>query len=348
MKHRLGLAIGKFYPPHRGHKFLIDTAIAQSERMVVIVCAKPGDSISGELRAAWLQEIHPSAEVRVIDDRYDENDSRVWAENTVRWLGCAPDAVFTSEDYGDRYAALMGAVHVEVDRARVQVPISGTAIRDDPFTNWEYLEPPVRGWFAKRICVLGAESTGTTTLAGDLAERLSTNWVQEYGREYSAAKVNRGELDWRTEEFVHIAQEQGSREDAAARLANRVLICDTNAFATTLWHKRYMGCESPAAAEVARRGKCDLYLLTGDEIPFVQDGLRDGEHIRHEMHRWFERALAEQTVPWKLLRGSREERLGAALSAVNDLFKNVRWKPKSDASFSKIDGGQRVPFRKSA
>ena len=43
-----------------------------------------------------------------------------------------------------------------------------------------------------------------------------------------------------------------------------------------------------AVEEISRHGKCDLYLLTGEEIPFVQDGLRDGEHIRQEMHRWFE------------------------------------------------------------
>src|SRR5262245_7460546 len=77
-KFGLGLVIGKFYPPHRGHKYLIETAGAQSERTVVIVCAKPNDSIPGELRGAWLQEIHPWAEVRVIDDHYDENDSRIW------------------------------------------------------------------------------------------------------------------------------------------------------------------------------------------------------------------------------------------------------------------------------
>ena len=184
MKHGLGLAIGKFYPPHRGHKLLIDTATQESERTIVIVCAKPTDTIPGDVRGRWLQEIHPKAEIMVIDNRYDENDSKVWADNTVRWLGRAPDAVFTSEDYGDRYAALMGSKHVSVDRSRSRVRISGTSVRRDPFANWEYLEPAVRGWFAKRICIVGAESTGTTTLAKTLAEQLGTVWVGEYGREY--------------------------------------------------------------------------------------------------------------------------------------------------------------------
>lgn len=320
MKYGLGLVIGKFYPPHRGHKFLIDTATANSERTVVIVCGKAADTISGELRGRWLREIHPLVEVLVIDDRYDEDDSVVWAENTIRWLGGAPDVVFTSEDYGDRYAALMGARHVSVDEARVRVPISGTMVRGDALANWEFLEPCVRGWFAKRVCVLGAESTGTTTLAGDLAAALRTEWVTEYGREYSARKLADGDCVWRTEEFVEIAREQWRREDAAACRANRVLICDTNAFATVLWHRRYMGWDSGVVADVAREARCDLYLLTGDEIPFVQDGLRDGEHLRHQMHGWFEEALRGQSVPWKLVRGPREERLREALEWVKRLL----------------------------
>jgi nicotinamide riboside kinase len=124
-----------------------------------------------------------------------------------------------------------------------------------------------------------------------------------------------------------IAEEQMRRENAAARQANRVLICDTNAFATMLWHRRYMGYHSQTVAEFARLGRCDLYLLTGDEIPFIQDGLRDGEHIRHKMHRWFEEALATQAVPWQVLRGSHDERMCEALLLIQSLFKASSWSP---------------------
>jgi HTH-type transcriptional regulator, transcriptional repressor of NAD biosynthesis genes len=327
VKFGLAVVIGKFYPPHRGHKLLIDTACAQAERVVAIVCERPSDTIPGELRRAWLQEIHPAAEVMLIDDRYDENDSRVWAENTIRWLGRAPDVVFTSEDYGDRYAGFMGCKHICVDKPRVGAPISGTALRSDPFTNWEFIEPPVRAWFAKRVCVLGAESTGTTTLAAALARELKTVWVEEFGREYSAIKMAGNDLEWRSEEFSMIAREQTRREDAAARNANRVLICDTNAFATALWHRRYIGFDPADMSDFAKNVRCDLYLLTGDEIPFVQDGLRDGEHIRHEMHRWFEEALAKQNVRWHLLRGAHEDRLRDALELVRGLFIGSGWRP---------------------
>lgn len=320
VKFDLGLVIGKFLPPHRGHKLLIDIATAHSSRTVVILCAKPSDFVPGDIRGQWLREIHPAVEVMVIDDRFDENDSNIWAENTVRWLGCAPDAVFSSEDYGERYSALMGSKHVSVDRQRLRFPVSGTKVRADPFANWDFIEPPVRGWFAKRICVLGAESTGSTTLARALAHHFETTWVEEYGREYSLRKQTGNDPVWRRDEFIHIANEQTRREDAAARCANRVLICDTNALATVVWHRRYIGEGSAELNAIGRNARCDLYLLTGDEIPFVQDGLRDGEHVRHQMHGWFVEALHAQPAPWILLRGSREDRFDQSVETITRLF----------------------------
>jgi NadR type nicotinamide-nucleotide adenylyltransferase len=320
MKFGHGLVIGKFLPPHRGHGLLINTACSCCDRVTVIVCAKDTDPIPGEQRARWIQEIHPQAHVMLIDDHYDPDDSQVWAENTIRWLGHAPDAVFTSEDYGETYTRIMGCRHVMVDRSRQAVPCSGTAIRNDPFGNWNYIEPPVRAWYARRVCILGAESTGTTTLAQALAKRFETVWVPEYGREYCESKFRDREIVWTADEFAHIAAEQKAREESAARQSNRLLICDTNAFATRLWERRYLGQESDAVRAEAAKVRCDLYILTGDEIPFVQDGLRDGELIRHAMHTWFEKELQAQPVPWILVRGTPQERLAAASESIHQLF----------------------------
>lgn len=307
---------GKFYPPHLGHHLLIDTALAQSDAVTVLLCARPTDWIDGELRAGWLREMHPRVEVLVIDDRYDEQDSELWARNTISWMGGAPDAVFASESYGENYARAMGATFVAVDPLRARVPCSGTRVRADCFAEWKYLSPPVREWFAFRVCVLGAESTGSTTLAKALAAHYETEWVAEYGREYSWLKLERGESSWHSPEFVAIAREQNRRENAAARRADRIVIADTNAFATILWHRRYLHCECAELNVEAALGRCDLYLLTGDEIAFEQDGIRDGQEIRHEMHEWFRAALSEGSVPWIELRGGREERLAAAIVAI--------------------------------
>ncbi|MCB9816435.1 AAA family ATPase [Candidatus Nomurabacteria bacterium] len=317
-----GLVIGKFYPPHRGHKYLIDTAQAASEEVTVIVCYKQTESIPGYLRAAWIQQIHPQARVMLIEDnKLSDDDSKGWAAFTKEILGYTPDAVFTSEDYGDAYASFMGSVHVLVDRMRTTVPVSGTLVRSNAQSYLDFLEPVVRAYFVKRVCVLGAESTGTTTLAKALAEHYQTAWVPEYGRYFSEGKLPLGDkLRWRTEEFVSIAKAQQQFENSLAETANKVLIADTDAFATSVWHERYLGTSAPAVEAVANTSQPDLYIVTGDEIPFEQDGTRDGEHIRHGMHTRFIEKLTETKRPFLLVQGTLDERMQTATKAIDMLL----------------------------
>ena|SRR3989339_1445319 len=182
------LVIGKFLPPHKGHHYLISTAQSRAHHVVVLVCDFPGQPIAAVLRASWIQEVHPNVEVRVIPDIGDDDNSQRWATYTKDALGYTPDAVFTSEDYGDAYAAYLGCVHVKLDKDRKTFPISGTAVRRDPYANWNFLMPPVKPHFVKRVALVGAESTGKTTLARDLATSLNTTWVPEYGRLYAEGK----------------------------------------------------------------------------------------------------------------------------------------------------------------
>lgn len=319
-----GIVFGKFYPPHRGHKFLIDSAASQVDELFVIVCDKPGQEPPAPLRAQWLREIHAAqkhVKVLLTPDDLPDDDSPAWARRTLEILGRAPDLVFTSEDYGEPFSQALGCRHLCVDQSRCTVPISGTAIRQNPWKHWQFLEAPVRAYYARRVCLVGAESTGTTTLAKALAAHFQTLWVPEYGREYCETYQKFGDHAgaWQSQEFEIIAQEQNWREDEMAKQCNRVLICDTNAWTTRLWHRRYLGYDSPVVTKLAAR-HYDLYLLTGDEIAFVQDGLRDGRSIRHAMHGWFVAELKAQNVPWALVRGSHQHRLKQAVSLIEKLF----------------------------
>jgi NadR type nicotinamide-nucleotide adenylyltransferase len=331
----IGLVIGKFLPPHRGHGLLVETALAQADRTLLVVCEKETDPIPAGVRVALLGELHPGAEIVVTPDDIPDHDevaraheiSRAWAQRvgalSVARYGRAPDVVFSSEQYGPRFAGYLGARHVAVDPARTRIPISGTEVRADPFAAWDYLEPCVRAVYVRRICVLGAESTGTTTLARELADRLGCPWVPEYGRAYCdelAARLGSYEIDWTTEDFVRIAQGQLAAEDAAARSGARLIVCDTDALATSVWHERYLGRHSAEVERLAAGRRYDHHLLTGDEIPFEQDGTRDGEHVRGWMTGRFRELLAARPEPWLELRGGREQRLEAALAAVRPLL----------------------------
>jgi NadR type nicotinamide-nucleotide adenylyltransferase len=320
-----GIVIGKFYPPHKGHKYLIDTALSQCEQVTVIVCWRKTEYISGVDRAQWIQEIHPNVHVKLLDDnRLSDDDSEGWAKNTLEVLRYTPDAVFTSEAYGDPYASFMGCVHVLVDKDRTYIPISATMVRSDPVKYSEFLEPVVRAYFAKRICIVGAESTGKTTLSKDLAKHYNTVWVPEYGRFMSEGKLF-GDVhaQWRSEEFTRIARAQEVFEESLAQSSNGIVICDTNAFATGIWHERYMGSRSAQVEAIAARQKYDLYILTGDEIDFEQDGTRDGEHIRHDMHKRFIERLNEEKKNYIIVTGSKEERLKNAIMAIDTITRAV-------------------------
>src|SRR5690606_5849369 len=130
----------------------------------------------------------------------------------------------------------------------------------DPVAHWHRLAEPVRGALARRVVVVGAESTGTTTVAAALCDALRqrggshglTRWVPEHGRDFTLQKLATeralatlagrrppllDELEWRTDEFVAIASRQNADEDRAARIGGPVLVCDTDAFATGIWHE---------------------------------------------------------------------------------------------------------------
>jgi nicotinamide riboside kinase len=146
--------------------------------------------------------------------------------------------------------------------------------------------------------------------------------VPEYGRSYYEGRMHTPDAgEWTTSEFVHIARSQQRLEDALARRANRVLVCDTDALATCLWHERYVGTWSEEVERVANERRYDLYLLTCDEIAFEQDGMRDGEHIRHAMHVRFDHVLTERGHRWVLVTGSRTERLEQATRHIDEVLR---------------------------
>ena len=179
-----------------------------------------------------------------------------------------------------------------------------------------------------RVCVMGAESTGASTLSRQLADHYHTVWVPDYGRIYTERLKDGGiktrVYHWRTEEFVHIAKQQQKDEDLLAKEANRVLICDTGALATCIWHQRYVGTWSPEVEGIASRRKYDLYLVTDCDIPFQDDGIRNGQHIRPWMTQRFTEELTKRGFRWVLVKGSREHRLMRAVQEIDAILEKKR------------------------
>lgn len=324
-----GLVLGKFWPLHAGHSHLIEAALAQCARVTVQLLVHPDEDVPMEVRVRWIREIHPAVHlVTAYDDApVDFDDPAIWDLHmaTITGLLDAPvDAVFTSDDYGAELARRLGARWIQVDPGRRDNTVSGTAVRANPEAFWSTLHPAVRAWYVRRVVVTGAESTGSTTLARALCAELACPYVPEFGREWTEQRPGGVSAPWATADFVEIAARQNAIEEAAARAsANRWLVCDTDALATAIWHERYMGFSAPdVVEEAARQVRPFARILTGDEIPFEQDGFRDGEHIRHAMQERFRQALAGPEgdgVPWIEVRGPVQTRLATALDFLRRL-----------------------------
>jgi NadR type nicotinamide-nucleotide adenylyltransferase len=185
-------------------------------------------------------------------------------------------------------------------------------------------EPPApreRRRTVVRVCVLGAESTGKTTLAAALAEHYRTLWVPEYGAPYH--HVGRGDpyRPWSSDEFLHIARIRDWLEEFLAGYANRVLCCDTDTFVTAVFHKLYLGERNAELEAMVEPQRYALYLLCDLDTPFHADrlGLRR-EDARRAMHERYVEHLRGSGVQWVDVRGAHDERMRTAADAIDALL----------------------------
>jgi HTH-type transcriptional repressor of NAD biosynthesis genes len=170
----------------------------------------------------------------------------------------------------------------------------------------------------KRVCLLGAESTGKSTLAEALALRFDTLWNPEYGRPYT--QIGRpADAPWTSWEFTHIARVHCWYEDFLATLARTVLFSDTDAFTTSVFHEVYLGAPAAGFEELVDRSY-DMFVVCGLDVPWRHDGIREFEDQRRAMHhRYVDRARTSGR-PWLLVEGSPEVRLEAAAAEVERLL----------------------------
>lgn len=347
-----GLIVGKFCPLHLGHELLINTALQQCRELILISYSKPEFPDYGrERREAWLQTRFPQTRCLVIDDEYlqieaekrgldnlpviphnddPEHEHRIF----VGWLcqfflNLQVDAVFTSEDYGDGFAQVLtqyfqrfnpsakAVRHICVDKPRARVPISGTAARADIHAHRQFIAPEIYAGFVERVCLLGGESTGKTTLAARLAEELNTPWVPEFGRELWEQK--NGQLHYN--DMQHIGETQIRNEDEAANKANRWLICDTSPL-TTMFYSQTMFNRVDDQLRVMADRKYHRVFLCAPDFDFVQDGTRKDETFRQQQHLWYLEELNRRGVCFHLLTGELATRTKTILAALSvDLIK---------------------------
>lgn len=329
---QLGLVVGKFAPLHAGHLHLIGHAAAHCERLLIVSWCQPEPAnCDAASRRRWLAACCSQHECVVLDDAAlaqactdrglasrtlppDASDDAT-QQHFLAWLLAevlqrSPDAMFASEPYvqpcADVLAARLGhaITPVLVDPSRQAVPVSATRIRQSPESLRHFLPDAVWADWVPRVCFLGGESTGKSTLAAALAARHGTVPVAEYGRELW---VQRGGELLETD-LLHIAQVQQAREAEVAATAPSIVFCDTSALTTLFYALDGYGHADPELVERARR-PYHLNVLCEPDFPFVQDGTRRGEAFREHQHAWYLREIGERQLPLLRVHGPLTERV---------------------------------------
>lgn len=327
-KFKNSLVFGKFYPLHKGHLYLMDTAIEQSEFTNILVCSLESESIDGYLRYSWVKKIYAdNPNVRVIhcnDDlpQYPEEHQDFWSiwYDVVYSRIDKLDVLFTSEDYGDPFSKVLGIEHVLVDKERTTIPVSGTAIRNNPIKNWEYIPDVVKPYFTKKIVIMGAESTGKSTMVKNLAKHYNTIYVEEYGRTYTDGMDSLYDLT--KNDFEEIVIQHSLNVENNIKNANKFIFVDTEAITTKKFAKLYLGddFESEVIDYCIENKFFDLTFLLNTDVPYVNDGQRSPEAVRNTFTQYYKNELHRYEIPYHFISGSFEERFKRIIDTIDSTF----------------------------
>lgn len=168
-----------------------------------------------------------------------------------------------------------------------------------------------------KLAVVGAESSGKTTLARDLAAALPCAWLPEYARHYFAAK---GDAGYTLDDVIAIAQGQRAGEQEPARWhgsANAAwLVCDTNALVCKIWAEVRFGHCPPAIATAWLAQDYALHILPTPDIAWQPDPLRENPHDRPALFERYRAALQAAAVPFCVVSGSPAQRVAQVLAAL--------------------------------
>lgn len=170
---------------------------------------------------------------------------------------------------------------------------------------------------AQRVVLIGPEASGKTSLAAALAAHFGAPLTLEAARLFAEARAE--PLAATTVEPIARLSMRLEDEALAAVPPPSLLVRDTDLLSTVVYARHYYGSAAPWIEAEARARLGDLYLLCAPDLPWSADGVRDRPTQRDELFAVFRAALTEFGAPFVEIRGGRDARLRAALSAVEVL-----------------------------
>lgn len=327
--------LGKFRGPHLGHAFAIKTAIARFDNVVIVVSDDDESFISIHDRVQILRKAFPLIAVMAVDrlpndpGELDEQGIALDKDFIKNWAYALKGYVLpyklthivSSDRYGKELAEYAEVKWFPIDPDRETFNISATKIRNDN-KYFSYLMPEARSALTKRIAIVGAESTGKSTMMRYMSKMYDTVGVHEWGRSLCEAKDNK----LATQDFQDIMYTQARMNNIAFENASHLAFQDTDAFTTYNFLDLYTEATANYKEQLRSNAnyfdkQISAYIVLAPTVPFVQEGTRTSEHIRAKMHQNILKNVIKSGKPYILIdSNSYSNRFNKAYEWVNKYY----------------------------
>ena len=167
------------------------------------------------------------------------------------------------------------------------------------------------------LVMTGPESSGKTTLAGQLSDYWKSPLVPEVARDYLEGKVS-----YQQHDLLKIAKQQHQREQALLSHFPKKIVCDTDLLVIMIWSEVKYGCCDPWITttfenSIKQQSSTRYYFLCDSDIPWQADRLRENSNNRDELFNLYLQKLKEYELPHSIVEGEPQERLKQALTGPN-------------------------------
>ena len=331
--YKVGMYGGSFNPLHLGHVNAIIEAANQCEELYVVLSnTNDPKEINHKERLMWLKTITRDMENVHVFEIFDENTSKFiydWdtgVKQVKDYINKPIDVIFAGSDYKGKNIwekAYPESKIIYIERNE----ISSTLIRSNPYKYYDYLPSIVRRYYVKKVCVIGTESCGKTTLVKNLAKLFNTSYVYEAGR-YVCDEAG-GIDNMQKKDYFEILFRHKQLEKDALNPANKVLFIDTDSLITLYYYqldfREYDEMDKVferVAEGISKLNNYDLYLFLEPDVKWVQDGSRTygSDEIRNRNNLILKKLLEKNEIKYISISGDYQERFEKSKTLVKNLF----------------------------
>jgi len=165
-----------------------------------------------------------------------------------------------------------------------------------------------------KIVITGAECSGKTTLAKDLAGHYGAALVPEFARGFLSVLGR----PYVKSDLITMAMGQQKSEQALSE--EPLVICDTSLLVIKVWSKVKYKSVHPWITVLLQEAPPDLYILPDYNIPYEEDPLREHPDERDMLHAIYLDELNKLNIPWMSVMGTPKERLLQASKRIDALI----------------------------